>query len=198
MVPGFKDVELTRSDAPNKRVREGMVEKKFLSSSGLVSWQTRYAILSESFLVLADPEEREAVIDMIPLIDVLRVSTRASRTRSSSSLSSFDKDKDKDKNKDEEEEETMTIRTIPGGRNCGRNYTFRMPEGNLWEWYDEVEEKVEAAKRWHEKMRVVEEIGPSLLNRTRHKVRRRRAEVRRGKRRRSSRARWRRGERGGR
>eukprot|EP00960_Hanusia_phi_P067620 766666-Hanusia_phi.AAC.5 len=168
----FRDVGLTRSDAPNKRMREGLVEKKFLSSSGLASWQQRYAILSESFLVLADPEDRETVIDMIPLIDVLRVSTRANRAETSSaSLSSFTKDKDKDKGKEEEEEEeTMIVRTIPGGRNCGRNYTFRMPEGDFWEWYEEVKAQVEMAKQWHEQMKLKEEIGSSWLNRSRHWV----------------------------
>ena len=63
-------------DAPDQELRSIVLEKSSLNSQGKLAWSARLSVLTESFLVFYEPDDPAAEIDRIPLIEIVKVTSK--------------------------------------------------------------------------------------------------------------------------
>jgi hypothetical protein len=160
-------------DAPDKELFALNLEKSMLNSLGILQWGPRRAVISQSFLTFYDVDDPEMCteLDRIPFIEVISIS---SKYLEQLDLDGADLEKhiaDKVQTDAGRRELTMLIRTIPGGTNCGRNYTLCCEDGcEFVDCLARLLQAVDEAKEWQTEREIVAEVGGSFFHQFRYKT----------------------------
>jgi len=152
-------------------------------------WGPRMAVLSQSYLTFFDLEDPEVELDKIPLIEVISVSSKfleqealeseeeetTAFQRLGSGAAKAPRNKtshsEPELTQEESRERTFLIRTMPGGANCGRNYTMCCSDGRRFrEWFDVLEKTHAEILAWQEEREILQEVGSSAFAQFRYKT----------------------------
>ena len=159
--------------------------KQSLNSAGIVHWGERLAVLSQAYLTFYEADNKTVEIDRIPLVEIGKISSkylenagieigdpfetgrslgeRGGRRRSADNM--------KKPVALDTHDMTFLIRTVPGGRNCGRNYTLCCADaGDFWDFVNTLNDAILDAKKWHEDQLLAATIGTSGLAKLRHRT----------------------------
>jgi len=148
-----------------------------------VHWGERLAVLSQAYLTFYEADNTSVEIDRIPLVEIAKISSKFLENRGievGEPLEAGGRLGEQGGKRVSEKslvfdtstyDMTFLIRTVPGGRNCGRNYTLCCAEaGDFWDFVNTLHDAIQDAKKWHEDQLLTATIGTSELAKFRHRT----------------------------
>lgn len=157
--------------APDDEITRVVLEKQTLNAQGLVSWGPRTAVLSQSYLTFYEIDDPSSEIDRIPLIEILKLSSKYIEDHADSPQEVNGSVRVLDELAGNPHEMTFLMRTMPGGANCGRNYTMCCAAAkDFYGWYGQLDDAIQRAKDTHSRMIIDAAIGNSAWGRFRYNL----------------------------